>query len=132
MKKQFLNPPAVSKPKGYTHVVTTESGKVVYVSGQVALDSKGEIVGKNDLREQAEQVYKNLNFALDTAGATFNDVVKMNIYVVDYKPEDIPIIREVRSKYLSDESPPASTLIGVQSLFLDGLLIEIEAIAKVG
>jgi enamine deaminase RidA (YjgF/YER057c/UK114 family) len=132
MKKRFLNPAALSKPKGYTHVVTTEGGKIVYVSGQVALDSKGEIVGKNDLREQAEQVYKNLNVALDTAGATFNDVVKMNIYLVDYNPKDLPIIREVRSKYLSDESPPASTLIGVQSLFLDGLLIEIEAIALVG
>jgi enamine deaminase RidA (YjgF/YER057c/UK114 family) len=132
MKKQFLNPPALSKPTGYTHVVTTESGKIVYVSGQVALDSKGEIVGKNDLREQAEQVYKNLNIALDTAGATFNDVVKMNIYIVDYNPKVLPKIREARSKYLSDESPPASTLIGVQSLFLDGLLIEIEAIAMVG
>jgi len=131
MKKQFLNPPASSKPTGYTHVVTAEGGKIVYISGQVALDSKGEIVGKNDLREQAEQVYKNLKVALDTAGATFNDVVKMNIYLVDYNPKDLPIIREVRSKYLSDEALPASTLIGVQSLFLDGLLIEIEAIALV-
>jgi enamine deaminase RidA (YjgF/YER057c/UK114 family) len=131
MEKKFINPPTLSTPRGYTHVVTASGGKMVFIAGQVAWDAKGEIVGKGDLRAQATQVYENLKAALAAAGATFTDVVKMNTYIVNFKAADLPVIREVRAKYFPQENLPASTLVGVQALAVDGLLIEIEVIAIV-
>lgn len=131
MEKKFINPEALATPRGYTYVVTAQGGKMVFVAGQVAFDAKGEVVGRGDLRAQARQTYENLKAALAAAGATPADVVKMNTYVVDYKPEDLAVIREVRSQFFPQENPPASTLVGVQALALDGLLIEVEAIAVV-
>src|SRR5262245_24146680 len=78
------NPPTLSKPTGYTHVVeVTTPGKMVYISGQIALDKDGMLVGAGDMKAQAEQVFKNLDAALKAAGATFGDVVKMNTYITD-------------------------------------------------
>ena len=70
MEKKFINPPELSAPRGYTHVVTATGGKMVFIAGQVAWDSKGEVVGKGDLRAQATQAYTNLKAALAAAGAT--------------------------------------------------------------
>jgi enamine deaminase RidA (YjgF/YER057c/UK114 family) len=131
MEKKFINPPTLATPRGYTHVVTTTGGKMVLIAGQVAWDVKGEIVGKGDLRAQTTQAYANLQAALAAAGATTADVVKLNTYVVSFKSADLPVIREVRSQFFPQENLPASTLVGVQALALDGLLIEIEAIAMV-
>jgi len=127
--KQFLNPPGLARPRGYTHVVTTHGGKTVYVSGQVARNAKGEIVGRNDLGRQAEQAYENLKVALGAAGASLADVVKLNVYIVNFKPEDREVQRKVRRRYFGQEHLPASTLIGVQALAEQELLIEVEAIA---
>ena len=123
---QFLNP-FETKPPGYTHVVV--AGNTIYISGQVPVDSKGQTVGRDDFRAQVIQVYENLTRCLESAGVSFNDVVKMNTYVVNYKPEDVAVIREVRSKYLNMSQPPASTLVGVQSLVNPDYRIEIEAVA---
>jgi len=131
MERKFINPPALAAPRGYTHVVTATGGKMVFVAGQVAFDTKGELVGKGDLRTQATQVYGNLKIALAAAGATFADVVKMNTYVVNFKSADLPVIREVRSQFFSQENLPASTLVGVSALAFDGFLIEVEAVAMV-
>jgi 2-iminobutanoate/2-iminopropanoate deaminase len=130
-KIQFLNPQGLSKPMGYTQVVVAQTGKLVYVSGQVPLNAKGEVVGKGDFRAQVTQVMDNLNAALVAAGATMKDVVKLNYYVVNLKPEQVPVIREVRSKYFSAEHPPAGTLVGVTALVQEGYMIEIEAVAAV-
>ncbi len=131
MEKKFINPPTLATPRGYTHVVTASGGKMVFIAGQVAWDVKGEIVGKGDLRAQATQAYANLKAALAAAGATTADVVKMNTYVVNFKSADLPVIREVRSQFFPQENLPASTLVGVQALAVEGLLIEIEAVAMV-
>ncbi len=131
MEKKFINPPTLATPRGYTHVVTASGEKMIFVAGQVAFDTKSEIVGKGDLRAQATQAYTNLKAALAAAGATTADVVKMNTYVVNFKSSDLPVIREVRSQFFSQENLPASTLVGVQALAVDGLLIEIEAVAMV-
>jgi enamine deaminase RidA (YjgF/YER057c/UK114 family) len=126
---KFINPEGLSKPTGYTHVVVTSGERTVYIAGQVALNAKGELVGKNDLKAQTEQVFENLKTALMAAGCTFKDVVKITTYVVNYKPEVVPGIREIRSKYFSSENPPASTLVGVQALAREDFMIEIEAVA---
>jgi enamine deaminase RidA (YjgF/YER057c/UK114 family) len=130
-ERQFINPKDLNVPGGYSHVVTINGGKTVFVSGQVALNTKGEVVGKGDLRAQATQVYENLKIALAAGGSNFADVVKMNTYVVSYKPTDVTILREVRSKYITKDKPPASTLVGVQALAREDFLIEIEVIAAV-
>jgi len=127
MNNTFLNPEGIAKPTGYTHVVTTEARKTIYISGQIGVDSQGHVA--NGLRAQTTQVFENLKTALASVGATFDDVVKVTTLIVNYKPEDRAVLREVRSQYFNAAQPPASTLIGVQALALPELLIEIEAIA---
>jgi enamine deaminase RidA (YjgF/YER057c/UK114 family) len=129
--REHKNPAGLRTPTGYTHVVSVSGGRTLYIAGQVAYNEKGEVIGKGDLRAQARQVFENLRLALAGAGATFKDVVKWNTYVVNYKPEDLPALREIRAEALKDVTPPASTFIGVQSLANPDFLIEIEAIAVV-
>jgi enamine deaminase RidA (YjgF/YER057c/UK114 family) len=131
MTTEFLNPPGLSPTFGWTHAVTHTAGKTIYISGQVSIDERGELVGQGDLRAQAERAWECVRIALEAAGATFRDVVKTNIYVVHYHPDQLPILREARAKYVSADQPPASTLVGVTSLAKADWLIEIEAIAVV-
>jgi enamine deaminase RidA (YjgF/YER057c/UK114 family) len=131
MTTEFLNPPALCKTHGWTHVVSTSGGKTIHISGQVGIDAAGNVMGKGDLKRQTEQAFENLRLALAAAGATWNDVAVTRLYVVNLKPEHVPIIREVRSRYVSAEHPPASTLVGVAALVGADWLIEIEAMAVV-
>jgi 2-iminobutanoate/2-iminopropanoate deaminase len=131
MQKKFINPADTHKPRGYTHAVVAEGGKVVFVAGQVAFDASGQLVGKGDLAAQARKAFENLFAALKAAGATPADIVKLNTYIVNYKPEDYQAVRELRAQLLPRDNPPASTLVGVQALEMEGLLIEIEAIAVI-
>ena len=127
---QFINPDGISKPTGYTHVVIAKPGKIVYISGQVANDKSGKVVS-SDLKAQATQVFENLKAALAAAGASFDDVVKVNYYVKNLKTDMLPVIREVRNGYINKDHPPASTLVGVTALANDDYLLEVEAVAVV-
>lgn len=129
MEKEFLNPAGMPVLPGFSQVVTATEGKIVFISGQVALNANNEVVGKGDLRAQVAQTFENLKRALVAVGATFDDVLKTNTYIVNYTPDMIGVVREVRSQYLPQEKAPASTLIGVQALVFEDLLIEIEAFA---
>ena len=129
--RERLNPAGLVRPTGYSHVLATRGGKQVFVSGQVSLDAEGNLVGKGDLKTQTEMVFENLRKALAAAGATPQDIVKLTTYVVGFKPSDLAILRDVRSRAFGDTALPASTLVGVQALARDGLLVEIEAIAVV-
>jgi len=126
---QFMNPAGLSKPQGFTQVVVSQPGKLVYVSGQVPVNANGDIVAKGDFRAQVTQVMENIKTALAEAGATMNDLIKLNYYVVNMKEDQVAVIREVRSKYLSADHPPASTLVGVTALAREGYTLEIEGIA---
>jgi len=128
---ELLNPAGLSKPTGYTHVVMVSPGNLVYISGQVSLNAHGEVVGEGDLRAQATQVYVNLKTALAAVGASFNEVVKMNTYVVNLQPEHAAILREVRQVQIPQAPPPASTLVGVTGLARREFLIEVEVVAVV-
>src|SRR5437899_11017592 len=86
---QFLKPEGIAPGTGYSHVVVTSPGKLIFIAGQIARDRQGNLVGKGDLRAQAVQVFENLKAALTSAGATFNDVVKINWYIRDFKPESL-------------------------------------------
>lgn len=128
---RFLNPAGLSKPNGFTQVAVAPAGKIIYVSGQVPLNASGEIVARGDFRGQVTQVMENLKTALAAGGATMKDVIKANYYVVNLKPDQVAVIREVRSKYFSADHPPAGTLVGVTALVQEGYMIEIEAEAAV-
>ena len=126
---RFINPSGLSKPTGYSHVAEASGGKTIYISGQVALDQDRNLVGRNDLRAQALQVFANLKTALEAAGADFDHVVKLTYFVLD--ASQMPIVREVRDQYLNMQSPPASTAVEVRRLVMEDWLIEVDAIAVV-
>jgi enamine deaminase RidA (YjgF/YER057c/UK114 family) len=126
---EHIRPDGLANNPAYTQVVAARGARTVYVSGQVAQDETGALVGEGDLAAQTEQVMENLGTALAAAGASFADVVKITSFVVDYRPEHRAVVSAVRSRYLPATDPPASTLIGVSALAAPGWLIEIEAIA---
>jgi enamine deaminase RidA (YjgF/YER057c/UK114 family) len=105
--------------------------KLVYVSGQVSYDRDGFVIGKDDMRAQAEQVFKCLTHNLKAAGATWSDVVKLNGYMVRMNADNVNLYREVRARYLDPKRMPASTLVGVKRLVHDDLLLEVEVVAAV-
>jgi enamine deaminase RidA (YjgF/YER057c/UK114 family) len=123
----FINPEAMHRPTGYTHVVEVTAGRPVYIAGQVALDPSGVIVGPGDIR--ARQVFENLRAALQAVGAGFEQVVKLTYYLVD--ATQLPVVREVRDQYINTRQPPASTAVEVRRLVQEDLLIEVEAVAVI-
>lgn len=127
---KFHNPPTLSQPRGYSHIVEVRGGKTVYISGQLSLDREGNLVGKGDFRAQAKQVFENLKLALEAAGATFDHVVKMNTYLTDMNTQRL-VLREIRNQYINNRYPPASTLVEIKKLALEEALLEIEVIAVV-
>lgn len=124
---QFMNPDALAAPRGYTHVVDVRHGRMVFISGQVALDGEGNLVGEGDIKAQAGQVFKNLQAAVEAAGGSFKDVVKLNFYLTD--ASEIAALREIRDRYVNTKAPPASTAVVVSRLFRPDFLVEIEAVA---
>lgn len=133
MKKQYANPKELSVPRFYTHTVSIEgAAKLVTISGQVSWDASGNVVGKGDMRAQSEQVFGNVTAALQAAGAGWDDVIKMNGYMVGMHAERVNAYREVRSRFLKEGALPASTLVGVERLVDPDLLLEVEVIAALG
>ncbi len=126
---RFSNPPELSKPPGYSHVVEmTSPGRTVWIAGQLGLDREGKLAGgPGDFRAQAVQTFENLKAALASVGATFADVVKVNNYLADIK--HLPIFREVRDRYLNTAAPPASTTLAISTFAREGALLEVEAVA---
>ena len=124
---QFINPHSLTRPAGYSHVAVASKGSTIYISGQVALDQSGNLVGLNDLRAQTQQVFSNLKAALEAAGANFNDVVKLNYFLLDIS--QIQVVREVRDQFVNTQNPPASSAVEVRRLVRPDFLIEVDAIA---
>ena len=122
---------APAGPPAYRQVVTAKPGTIVFVAGQVAQNEKGELVGKGDLKAQADQAWENVKRALAAGGATFNDVVKTTTYVVNYKPAMRDELRAARLRAMGPVDPPAATLVGVQSLASEDWLVEIEVTAVI-
>ena len=133
MKTDYLNPKELFEPRFFTHTVAvSQAVKLVYVSGQVSYDRNGAVVGKGDMRAQSEQVFASLTRNLKAAGAGWSDVVKMNGYMVGMTPEAVTAYREVRTRFLDPKKMPASTLVGVDRLVHEDLLLEVEVVAALG
>lgn len=111
---------------GYSQVITSNGNKLVFMAGQVGWDANGEMVG-DDLVAQAEQALQNVRLAVEAAGGTVDDLTMMRTYVVDYRPEFVEQLLPVYQAFFAGTQPPAQTWLGVQSLALPELQIEIEA-----
>jgi len=129
MEKTYLQPQNVPKPAGdYSQGLMVKNGTMAVISGQVAWDVNGNLVGKGDIKAQTRQVFENLKNMLASAGATFKDVIKLGIFMKN--AEDFGVLKEVRSLYLTPPYPPTTLLI-VKALAREEWLIEIEAMAVV-
>jgi reactive intermediate/imine deaminase len=126
-ERRFLNPETMPPPAGYTQVVDAPAGRIVYLSGQVAMDTDGRLVGEGDFEAQTRQVFENLTRALEAAEASWSDVVKLDYFLRDVG--QIAAVRKIRDEYIDTERPPASTLVEVSGLFRPDVLVEIQAIA---
>ena len=125
---RFLSPAALPPAPGYSQVVQVTGGQTIYLAGQVALDASRNLVGRGDFQAQTQQVFENIKTALAAAGADFSHVVKLNIYLLDRA--NLPVLREVRDRYVNAETPPASTLVEVRGLAQEEFMLEVEAIAS--
>jgi enamine deaminase RidA (YjgF/YER057c/UK114 family) len=128
-KAEYLKPKGLAINPAYSHVAVASGARTIYIAGQVSIDETGAVVGKGDLAAQTEQVMRNLERCRAAAGATFEHVVKITTFVVDYTPEMRPIIGKARTPFFADRPPPASTLVGVSALAVPDWMIEIEAVA---
>jgi enamine deaminase RidA (YjgF/YER057c/UK114 family) len=124
---RHLDPDSLPRPNGYSHVVSAPVDRIVFISGQVPLDSDGELVGAGDVAAQTRQVFENLTRALEAEGTEWANVLKLSYFVRDVG--QMPAVRSIRDEYVDTARPPASTLIEVSSLFRDDVLIEVDAVA---
>ncbi|MFI9630718.1 RidA family protein [Streptomyces sp. NPDC052042] len=128
----LVNPSGLPKVDVYRQVAIASGAKLVFIAGQVAWDAEGTTVGEGDLAAQIEQCYVNINTALAEAGGTFDDVVKLTVYVVDWTPDKMPLLLDGMSRAaakLGSAPVPPATLVGVAALDIPDHLVEIEATA---
>ncbi|MFF6981536.1 RidA family protein [Streptomyces sp. NPDC008343] len=132
MAMTLVNPNGLVAVDAYHQVSIASGSKLVFVAGQVAWDAEGTAVGRGDLAAQVEQCYLNVATALAAAGASFDDVAKLNVHVVDWTPDKMPQLMEgitrAATKLGITAAPPA-TLLGVAALDVPEHLVEIEATA---
>ena len=128
MTLERINPEDLPTPLSYTHVIVATGSRLVFVAGQEPEDEQGNLVGPGDLAAQAFQVFANVGRALAAAGARPEQVAKITIFVVSYRPGYLPAIEDGRVALFGDHKP-ADTLVGVEALSRPEYLIEVEAIA---
>jgi enamine deaminase RidA (YjgF/YER057c/UK114 family) len=124
---RFVQPDAIYKTATYTHVVEVVGpGRLIYTSGEQGRARNGDL--PPDIRAQSIQVLENIKAALAAVGATFDNVIKVNVYMLDLR-KDQPIWSEVKQQYVNKNAPPASTTVQVSALTREGALLEVEVVA---
>ena len=130
MERNVVNPPDLFVGKAFSQTVrVTAAQQWVFVSGQSDCDAAGRVRNPGDLAAQVRGTLDNLGIALAAQGATMADLVKVNVYIVDLDPGQTAMIRDIRAEYFDAEQPPAVTLVGIDRLSMDGLLVEISDVA---
>ena len=130
METKVINPPELFVGKAFSQTVSVEgAGRLIFVAGQIDCDRDGKVRNPNDLEAQLKGMLANLEIALRAQGATMHDLVKVNFYIVGLDPAQTPKIRDIRATWFGAEKPPAVTLVGIERLSMDGLLVEIEGMA---
>lgn len=122
-----INPPGSFIPN-MSQAMLVEEGRLLFISGHVPFDQDGAIIAPN-LAAQMDLVFQNLEATLKEAGVDLSALVRITMYVKDYHPSQLPVLREVKDRWINMERPPASSLVGVAELFLPDVLVEIDAIA---
>jgi enamine deaminase RidA (YjgF/YER057c/UK114 family) len=130
MTLELINPEDLHTPQSYTHVIAATGSRLVFVAGQAADDVQGNLVGPGDLAAQAHQAFANVGRALAAVGAIPEQVTRITIYIVDHRPEYLPVISEARISVFGNHKP-TDVLVGVRTLAEPRYLIEVEAIAVV-
>ncbi len=127
-KSVGVNPKNVSPPlkPHYSNSIRTDAGPLLFVSGQVALDETGTLVGEGDIRAQATQVLENIRAIVEANGGTMADIVQVTVYVTDI--EAFTTISDIRERYFPSDGP-ASAIVEVSALAWPGFLVEIAAVA---
>jgi enamine deaminase RidA (YjgF/YER057c/UK114 family) len=124
---RYVQPPTMAPAPTYTHVVEiTGPGRLIYTSGERGSDKDGKMAP--DIRSQSIQAFENIKAALAAVGATFDNVVKLNVYMLDLRAHH-RIFSEIKQQYINMKAPPASTTVQVPLLTRDGVLVEVEAVA---
>ena len=132
MPVELINPDGLPKPQVYAQVGIASGSRTVYLSGQVARTADGTPVGPGDLAAQAEQALRNVHTALAAAGATFDDIAKVTIYVVDLDDAKLRLLVDGLLRAAGElgvDPVKPLTLLGVAALAEADLLVEIEAVA---
>ncbi|WP_328908113.1 RidA family protein [Streptomyces sp. NBC_00234] len=130
----LVNPEGLTKVDLYRQVSVATGSKLIFVAGQVAWDADGTTVGEGDLAAQVEQCYLNIGTALAEVGASFDNVVKLTVYLVDWTPDKMPLFTEgvARASARLGVSPtPPLTGVGVPALAGPDFLVEVEATAVI-
>lgn len=128
MKKEHVNPTSWQEKFGYSQGCRVdEAQRLLFVSGQIALDENGDVVGEGDFEAQTRQVFTNMGRVLELAGMSFENLVQIGGFLTDIG--QLPTYARVRDEFVNTSAPPASTTIGVTSLALPELLVEVNAIA---
>lgn len=126
---RYINPENMAKPRGYSHAIMVEGAyKTVYIGGQNAIDEKGNIVGKGNLKEQTGQVLNNMEKILATAGARLDSIVKLNIFVLQGQNPGEGF-QAFQQKWAPGHNFPAITVVFVAGLGHPDWLVEIDAVA---
>jgi enamine deaminase RidA (YjgF/YER057c/UK114 family) len=132
MEIERVNPDGLFKLDAFTQIVTAESaGKVAYIAGQGAFDADFKLVGPGDLHAQTVQAFRNLRTAVESVGGRVDQIVSTTMYVVDITPEKVGVFGRAMAEALDGRPfpPNASSMIGVQGLAAEGMLVEISAVA---
>ena len=129
MSYTTITPTEARPVANYKMATRMEGGRLLYIAGQVSRDADGDVLGKGDIRVQAQQVFQNVRNVLQAAGGDLGDLLKITTYITNL--DDFPAVAEVRSNFFSD-TLPASTLIVVSRLAQPELLIEVEGMAAIG
>lgn len=125
-----INPDTMRNAPHYSNVVSSEGGKLLHVSGCMAVTKDG-LQGAGDLAAQMKATYGNIRLALEGAGATPSDVVRQRMFVVGLEPAHRDLVMESMMEFYGDGPRPASTLVGVAALVIEGALVEIDVTAAI-
>jgi enamine deaminase RidA (YjgF/YER057c/UK114 family) len=128
MKKEHVNPARWQEKFGYSQGCRVDDAqRLLFVAGQIALDENGDVVGEGDFEAQTRQVFRNMGRVLELAGMSFENLVQVGGFLTDIG--QLPTYARVRDEFVDTSAPPASTTIGITSLALPELLVEVNAIA---
>ena len=128
MPRRIHNPAEIHPPPGYSHIAVATGSELAFVAGQAAIDQQFNVVGGDDLAAQTSKVMEHLGHALDEIGASWDDVVKATVYTT--RPTEYEVIGQAMGEAMGGAAPPAQVLLGVTSLALPELLIEIELVVS--